>query len=85
MRMSRPSSPRESLPQSQRAAGCFGALSGVMARIRDAQTLHRGKQVGHRQHRQHIVAAGVDQAAGVLGFDDMTRHAEREVVQRARD
>ena len=75
---------RKAAAQGQ-ALAVAGNVCRVIAGVGHAQALHRRQQVGHRQHRQHIVAAGVDQPAQVLALDDMAGNGEREIIERARD
>ena len=50
-----------------------------------AQPRGGGQQVGHRQHRQHVIPSGVDEASEVLTLNDVRHHMQRKVVERTRD
>ena len=49
------------------------------------QPLHAGQQIGHRQHGEHVIAAGVDHPAQVFFFDHMAHHGLRKIIERARN
>ena len=74
---------REALVQGQATRVAPTFMGRIVPGISQPQPLHGREQIGHRQHGEHVVATGIDDATQVFFFDHMAHHAEREVVERA--